>query len=940
MGNTSSQAQPEPSEGPSERPATPRAAGQDTEKTAFAVDMPSNTTSPAGPKQGTQWNTVNGTTIVPDSQPPPGAAPERKKSSKSKKNAPSVLPDQASAAATIVERSQKGKKRKRHSSQARQEESVQGPAESYKSSNGRPQTPPNPMFPSDKKKIKKKRSSDQQTLDSVEHTEDLRSTASSRQNNPMRVENLLVSPHNAISPKKRKKSKHTEEHKLQPDKRNSVQSMLLPPEQALSPNRRKKSKGGDGKAHSVDKENPLPWAVDIDGNFTADKLVVEDNGLQPNGMQNGKHKGQNGSSNSGTFGSTSAQQPSNIHGSSGVLSRIELPSHHGNDATETASTKASKKSKKRKKGHKPPASDELAIQDTPPSRSLSNWDDAAASSQILSESHLYSDDHVTTIPAHSEKVHSNATPTQSSSKRKKKKVKIHAAANENSNGTHDQTLVDSVSERRSLSEEEDGTRVSGRELSPELGEPYTRPINRGGQRKGADAPEELLHDENSDDERLRTPDSRTEKADRLLAFSSLVSETPEPAPTKPLDSMVGAKNDNVSANDEGSRQNDGLPEGFHRQGPFTPRELEILNHAVEQYRQMADISQHEINAMIQETKRGKIDTNLWESIFEALQHRSRPSVSKVTRRKFHNYSKRGKWTEEEDEELRVAYAKYKDSWKKIGLEIDRMPEDCRDRWRNYVVCKDNRTEGAWLGSEEAALWTAWVEACERLTLGRKNEAIEKGLVFNPADIDYERDVNWSLVSKQLGGKRSRLQCMYKFKQIRDREQREKKKEEERAATGDTEDRKSWRIKAAEVNYKRMLPGDKFKILKEIASVGAEDERALNWTLISQMYADGRWSSADRKVVLRESKNMMLQHDPSEFKEHLETLLGQLEKRWAGQLDQFFDGDVLQAGSTKVFKTKPRSRELVSAADDMVDTNDESPAVSDGREMSSAAQSTS
>lgn len=74
----------------------------------------------------------------------------------------------------------------------------------------------------------------------------------------------------------------------------------------------------------------------------------------------------------------------------------------------------------------------------------------------------------------------------------------------------------------------------------------------------------------------------------------------------------------------------------------------------------------------------------------------------------------------------------------------RMPNDCRDRWRDVVRFGDKLKRNAWSLEEETQLLQIVAEL-------RNRE-------------DLSSDINWTLVAQMLGT-RTRLQCRYKFQQL-------------------------------------------------------------------------------------------------------------------------------------------------------------------------------
>ncbi|KAK9464034.1 uncharacterized protein V1516DRAFT_669378 [Lipomyces oligophaga] len=177
-------------------------------------------------------------------------------------------------------------------------------------------------------------------------------------------------------------------------------------------------------------------------------------------------------------------------------------------------------------------------------------------------------------------------------------------------------------------------------------------------------------------------------------------------------------------------------------GAFTAAETEQLEHFMEQYGREHNLDHAGLCQRVWSNERRK--DNFWESVYSALPHRTRQSVYKHVRRKYHVYELRGKWTHEEDEELKELADKHGAQWRMIGKLIGRMPEDCRDRWRNYVKCGNIRAQNKWSTDEEVRL----VETVNQIRI-----------------LDPIGDINWTAVSEKMGGIRSRIQCRYKWKKM-------------------------------------------------------------------------------------------------------------------------------------------------------------------------------
>lgn len=185
-----------------------------------------------------------------------------------------------------------------------------------------------------------------------------------------------------------------------------------------------------------------------------------------------------------------------------------------------------------------------------------------------------------------------------------------------------------------------------------------------------------------------------------------------------------------------------------KKGPrkFSSQEIDGVEHFIQGYCKIHNWSRKDACARIWSSKRQK--DNFWEALTRVLPYRSRASVYKHVRRQYHVFSVRAKWTPQEDAELSQWGQTHEGKWKQIGEAMGRMPEDCRDRWRNYVKCGDNRSSNSWLAQEEQQL-------CDIV-----------GQLLQEADLDMA--INWTVVSERMNGSRSRIQCRYKWTKMQKR----------------------------------------------------------------------------------------------------------------------------------------------------------------------------
>ncbi|KAI5793698.1 hypothetical protein DFH27DRAFT_459319, partial [Peziza echinospora] len=163
----------------------------------------------------------------------------------------------------------------------------------------------------------------------------------------------------------------------------------------------------------------------------------------------------------------------------------------------------------------------------------------------------------------------------------------------------------------------------------------------------------------------------------------------------------------------------------------------------------------------------------WRDLYGLLPHRKRLAIYNHVRRRYHNFGTQGaKWDEDQDRELQRLVLEKGSKWTTIGTEMGRLPDDCRDRWRNYLKCGMVRREKEWTDEEEALLRKVVREVRERMKAllapedapHPASQVTESG---EPAAQvpDEDVEINWTVVSELMGGWRSRIQCRYKWSKL-------------------------------------------------------------------------------------------------------------------------------------------------------------------------------
>ncbi len=370
-----------------------------------------------------------------------------------------------------------------------------------------------------------------------------------------------------------------------------------------------------------------------------------------------------------------------------------------------------------------------------------------------------------------------------------------------------------------------------------------------------------------------------------------------------------------------------LKEVSEKGGPFASTEIAKLDSFRERYCDANKMNYGHFNSLIQTPMRGNAQVAaLFNELHEVLPYRPRMSVQKYVRRRFHNYTARGTWTAEEDEMLKHAVDEKGKSWKAVGEIIDRMPGDCRDRWRNYIFKSEHRNREQWTDAEVRNLCIAILE-CIQLMKNQRQQAREEKYGLGAAEVDENSDqevedmkvINWQVVSDRMGENgngRSRLQCSLKWSQLKKRDQNNLLKairelgefEVERPAPT----KNPWRHVRTSKRVANMRTGDRYTLLQAVAGSNAPTEGNIPWRLLGDDGFRVTWNAADKKEAWLTMKDTIPNSQSMDYREVVNRLLTHILAEGAMELDERWNpelhGDVSQTKTKKSKKAKGKEKE--------------------------------
>ena len=327
----------------------------------------------------------------------------------------------------------------------------------------------------------------------------------------------------------------------------------------------------------------------------------------------------------------------------------------------------------------------------------------------------------------------------------------------------------------------------------------------------------------------------------------------------------------------------------------------------------------QFNSLIQTPMRGNAQVKaLFNEIHDILPYRPRMSVQKFCRRRFHNYT-RGTWNPDEDELLKQAVVEKGKAWKEVGDALGRMPEDCRDRWRNYLVNAEHRNREQWTDAEVVNLCSAILECMklmkeERMRAREAGEDVPECGTESDQEVDDMKHINWQAVSDRMGehgGGRSRLQCSFKWGQLKKREQADFLKAVKESREIETKKpvraKNPWRMKLASKKVGNMKSGDIYALLQAVVDLDVPEEGNIPWKSLGDVKFRATWTSTDKKAAWSRMKAHIPGSESMDYRSLANEMLSRVIDDGADSINERWDPDLHGDLSAKKPRKKRRPR---------------------------------
>jgi hypothetical protein len=185
-------------------------------------------------------------------------------------------------------------------------------------------------------------------------------------------------------------------------------------------------------------------------------------------------------------------------------------------------------------------------------------------------------------------------------------------------------------------------------------------------------------------------------------------------------------------------------------GQWSDEEVAKLKEAIMNYASRNGHSTTEYDWIIGKKLSVAEGRGMWHDISGSIPHRSVKAVAAAAVRLFHPYANKGAFSPDEDDALRGLVSAHGNKWTEFSHMLKRTPESCRLRWRE-IKDQDSRVTGKWSEEEEEQLKSAVEKYGNGRNLG--GDTNDKRMLLD--------NINWEAVVPHVPS-RNRIQCLAKW----------------------------------------------------------------------------------------------------------------------------------------------------------------------------------
>lgn len=348
-------------------------------------------------------------------------------------------------------------------------------------------------------------------------------------------------------------------------------------------------------------------------------------------------------------------------------------------------------------------------------------------------------------------------------------------------------------------------------------------------------------------------------------------------PSKPKKSKKSSKSLGPSDQEKAavSPKRNRSSQGEVATGPWTSEELGALGHVVDQFCKAYDMTQSELNDMIHQRPdmTNPLHKEFWDNAVAAVHKRTRRQIVERTRRLYNNFVGRGRWDDDQKEELHALFDKHGTKFSTIASMINRDQKDVRDYWRNHYVVDGHQVKSRWKPDETEMLKQAVDEALNKIRIDRENND-----QFRPRPrtkgFDDASLLDWQQISAAMGLTRNRQQCKSKWLDLKDKgvvgdgnAHLPKAPRESKTINGLSEV-----LANAREDYRVMSVEDQLQVIEAIHDSGATSDSRIRWNSLVDERFRAKWRRPSLKLVWFRLRKSVPDHEEQDVQSNARYLL--------------------------------------------------------------------